>query len=153
MKIVDLIRRETIVPALSSVTKPEILRELAKCIGQATPTVDEDTLWRVLSEREQLGSTAIGDGVAIPHGKLRQVHDVVACLGRAPAGVEFDSVDGQPTYLFFVLIAPESSTTAHLKAVARISRVFKDEAFRQRLRMAPDAAAMYQVIAEEDAKH
>ena len=153
MKIVDLIRRDTIVPALAAVTKPAILRELAHCVAKVAPTVDEETLWRVLSEREQLGSTAIGDGVAIPHGKLRHVHDVVACLGRAPGGVDFDSVDGQPTYLFFVLIVPETSTTAHLKAVARISRVFKDEAFRLRLRHAEDAAAMYQVIAEEDAKH
>lgn len=153
MRIVDLIRRETIVPALAATSKPEILRELARCLRHAAPGIDEQTLWKVLAEREQLGSTAIGDGVAIPHGKLRQVHDVIACLGRAPEGVEFDSVDGQPTYLFFVLIAPETSTTTHLKAVARISRVFKDEGFRQRLRQAPDAAAMYQVIAEEDAKH
>ena len=108
---------------------------------------------RRLIEREQLASTAIGEGVAIPHGKLGAVGEIVACLGRAPNGVEFDSMDGQPTYLFFVLVAPESSTGAHLKALARISRVFKDPEFRRRLMAAGDAETMYSVVADEDAKY
>jgi HPr kinase/phosphorylase len=87
--------------------------------------------------------------VAIPHGKLGAVGEIVACLGRAPNGVEFDSMDGQPTYLFFVLVAPESSTGAHLKALARISRVFKDPEFRRRLLAAADADTMYHVVADE----
>jgi PTS system nitrogen regulatory IIA component len=107
----------------------------------------------VLVDREALASTAIGEGVAIPHGKLPAVTEIVACLGRVPAGVDFDAMDKQPTYLFFVLVAPESSTGAHLKALARISRVFKDASFRRRLLDAPDADAMYAVIAEEDAKY
>ena len=131
MKIVELIRREMIVPALAA----------------------RDTLLRVLVDREQLASTAIGEGVAIPHGKLPTVGEIVACLGRAPGGVDFDSMDGQPTFLFFVLVAPENSTGAHLKALARISRVFKDADFRRRLLAADDADAMYRVIAEEDAKY
>ena len=84
---------------------------------------------------------------------IESVGEIVACLGRAPPGVEFDSMDGQPTYLFFVLVAPESSTGAHLKALARISRVFKDPEFRKRLLAAPDAEAMYHVVADEDAKY
>jgi len=153
MKIVDLIKRDMVVPALQATDKRAILEELATYMAGRHPRIDRATLARVLIEREQLASTAIGEGVAIPHGKLGSVGEIVACLGRAPTGVEFDSMDGQPTYLFFVLVAPESSTGAHLKALARISRVFKDPEFRKRLLAAGDAEAMYSVVAEEDAKY
>jgi nitrogen PTS system EIIA component len=153
MKIVDLIRREMIVPTLSAKDKRGILEELAAHVASQNPKIDRANLARVLIEREGLASTAIGEGVAIPHGKLAAVGEIVACLGRAPGGVDFDSMDGQPTFLFFVLIAPENSTGAHLKALARISRVFKDAEFRRRLLAAPDAEAMYRVVAEEDAKY
>ena len=153
MKIVDLIRRDMVVPALQATDKRAILEELAAYMSAHHPRIDRATLAKVLIEREQLASTAIGEGVAIPHGKLGAVGEIVACLGRAQAGVEFDSMDGQPTYLFFVLVAPESSTGAHLKALARISRVFKDPEFRRRLLAAPDAESMYAVVSEEDAKY
>jgi PTS system nitrogen regulatory IIA component len=153
MKIVDLIRREMVVPALTATDKRSILEELAAYMADHHPRIDRAGLSRVLIEREQLASTAIGEGVAIPHGKLASVGEIVACLGRAPAGVDFDSMDGQPTYLFFVLVAPESSTGAHLKALARISRVFKDPDFRRRLMAAGDTETMYSVVADEDAKY
>lgn len=153
MKIVDLIKRDLVVPALKSTSKTELLDELAAYMAEHHPRIDRATLSRVLIERELLASTAIGEGVAIPHGKLASVSEIVACLGRVPAGIEFDSMDGQPTFLFFVLVAPESSTGTHLKALARISRVFKDGNFRRRLLAAPDAEAMYNVVAEEDAKY
>ncbi|HEY0992053.1 MAG TPA: PTS sugar transporter subunit IIA [Kofleriaceae bacterium] len=153
MKIVDLIRRDMVVPALQATDKRGILEELASYMAGHHPRIDRATLARVLIEREQLASTAIGEGVAIPHGKLGAVGEIVACLGRVTAGVDFDSMDGQPTYLFFVLVAPESSTGAHLKALARISRVFKDPEFRRRLLAAPDAESMYHVVADEDAKY
>jgi len=153
MKIVDLIRREMVVPALQATDKRGILEELATYMAGHHPRIDRAMLAKVLIEREQLASTAIGEGVAIPHGKLSAVGEIVACLGRAPAGVDFDSMDGQPTYLFFVLVAPESSTGAHLKALARISRVFKDPEFRRRLLAAPDTESMYTVVADEDAKY
>src|SRR5687767_12179377 len=104
MKIVDLIRREMIVSELSSTTKKEIIRELASHLAAHSPQVDRETLTRVLIDREGLASTAIGEGVAIPHGKLSSVADIVACIGRIKDGVDFDSMDGQPTYLFFVLV-------------------------------------------------
>ncbi|HEX4420970.1 MAG TPA: PTS sugar transporter subunit IIA [Kofleriaceae bacterium] len=153
MKIVDLIRRDMVVPALQATEKRGILEELAQYMSGRHPRIDRATLSRVLIEREQLASTAIGEGVAIPHGKLGAVGEIVACLGRAPGGVDFDSMDGQPTFLFFVLVAPESSTGAHLKALARISRVFKDPEFRRRLLAAPDGDSMYSVVADEDAKY
>lgn len=153
MKIVDLIRREMLLPSLSSTEKTGIIKELAAHLAANHATIDREELTRVLIEREGLASTAIGEGVAIPHGKLPVVHEIVACLGRVRRGVDFDSMDGQPTYLFFVLVAPETSTGAHLKALARISRVFKNPEFRRRLLSADDADEMYQVIAEEDAKY
>lgn len=153
MKIIDLIAREMIVPALTSGEKRAILDELATHIAGRHPRIDRAALTKVLVDREALASTAIGEGVAIPHGKLPAVTEIIACLGRAPGGVDFDSMDKQPTFLFFVLVAPEASTGAHLKALARISRVFKDQAFRRRLLEAPDVDAMYRVIAEEDAKY
>jgi nitrogen PTS system EIIA component len=153
MKIVDLIKRDMVMPVLAATDKRGILEELAAYMAAHHTRIDRAQLARVLIERESLASTAIGEGVAIPHGKLAAVGEIVACLGRARPGVDFDSMDGQPTFLFFVLVAPESSTGAHLKALARISRVFKDPEFRRRLLAAPDAEAMYNVVAEEDAKY
>lgn len=153
MKIVDLIKRDMVVPALQATDKKGILEELAAYMASHHTRIDRGVLSKVLIEREALASTAIGEGVAIPHGKLGAVGEIVACLGRAPGGVEFDSMDGHPTFLFFVLVAPESSTGAHLKALARISRVFKDPEFRKRLLAADGGEAMYQVVAEEDAKY
>jgi nitrogen PTS system EIIA component len=153
MKIVDLIRPEMIVPVLASTQKRGILDELAAHMAAQNPRIDAAVLAKILAEREALASTAIGESVAIPHGKLAAVTDIVACLGRASAGVDFDSVDGKPTHLFFVLVAPETSTGAHLKALARISRVFKDAEFRKRLIAADTSMAMYNVLSEEDAKY
>jgi PTS system nitrogen regulatory IIA component len=153
MKIVDLIQRDRVIPHLKGRTKPQILKELAEKLAAQRPDLDRKEVARVLIEREELASTAIGEGVAIPHGKLNQVDEIVACLGRVRSGIDFDSMDGQPTYLFFVLVAPENSTGQHLKALARISRLFKDSEFRERLLEAADAAAMYETLAEEDAKY
>ena len=153
MRIVDLLRRERLLPSLESTDKTGIIKELAAHLAANHPTIDRENLTRVLIEREGLASTAIGEGVAIPHGKLSSIDEIVACLGRARRGVDFDSMDGQPTYLFFVLVAPETSTGGHLKALARISRVFKDPEFRRSLLSADDVEEMYNVIESEDAKY
>jgi PTS system nitrogen regulatory IIA component len=156
MKIVDFIREDLILPDLHAKAKPEVLAELAAHLAaNQNPSghVSKEELLRVLVEREKLASTAIGEGVAIPHGKLDAVGRLVACVGRARDGVEFDSMDGRPTHLFFVLVAPENSTGVHLKALARISRLFKDPEFRTRLMAAEGAKEMFEVIADEDAKY
>jgi PTS system nitrogen regulatory IIA component len=153
LKIVEFIQEDMVLPELQNTAKPAILEELAAHLAAHHPGVDGAALVKVLADREKLASTAIGEGVAIPHGKLDAVGKLVACVGRSRAGVDFDSIDGQPTHIFFVLVAPENSTGIHLKALARISRLFKDPEFRQRLLAAPDAKAMFQVIAEEDAKY
>ena len=153
MKIVDFVRPELIVPQLVGQEKGAVIRELARHLAANVVGVEEEALAKVLIERERLASTAIGEGVAIPHGKLDAVGKLVSCVGRAPAGVDFDSMDGRPTHLFFVLVAPENSTGVHLKALARISRLFKDPEFRTRLMRAKDAPELYRVIADEDAKY
>ena len=153
MKIVDFVRPELIVGDLQARDKTEVIKELANHLAGHVPGVDRESLAKVLLERERLASTAIGEGVAIPHGKLDAVGKLVACVGRAPSGVDFDSMDGRPTHLFFVLVAPENSTGVHLKALARISRLFKDPEFRTRLMQAKDAAEIYKVISDEDAKY
>jgi len=156
MKIVDFVRPELIVPELQARDKAEVIRELADHLAANVgggKTLDREQLAKVLMERERLASTAIGEGVAIPHGKLDAVGKLVACVGRAPGGIDFDSMDGRPTHLFFVLVAPENSTGVYLKALARISRLFKDPEFRTRLMQSKDAAEMYRVISDEDAKY
>jgi PTS system nitrogen regulatory IIA component len=117
------------------------------------PGIDAVALGRALEERELLASTAIGDGIAIPHGKLDTVDSLMGVLGRSVAGLDFDSIDSQPTHLVFMLVAPTASTGAHLKALARLSRLFRDAGFRQRLIDAPDGDAMFRTIEEEDAKY
>lgn len=151
MKIADLLPREELIAAdLVGATKADVLRELAVHLAGQYSEINADVLVNVLWDRERLGSTAIGDGIAIPHGKMAGLTGVLAAFGRHRAGVEFESLDGKPTRLFFVLVAPEDSVGQHLKALARVSRLLKDAAFRERLVQAPDRAALFRLIREED---
>ena len=152
MKILDFVRPELVVADVRGQDKRAVLEELAAHLSSHTPGVEQPALLRVLLERERLASTAIGEGVAIPHGKL-PLPRLVGCVGLSRRGVDFDSMDGRPTHIFFVLVAPENSTGIHLKALARISRLFKDPEFRNRLMQAKDAADVFRVIADEDAKY
>jgi nitrogen PTS system EIIA component len=153
MKVIDFLKPERIVSNISARTKAGVLAELAQHMAAHQPGVDAESLRKVLEERELLASTAIGDGIAIPHGKLDAVGQLVGALGRSIDGIDFESIDGKPTHLIFMLVAPASSTGVHLKALARLSRLFRDADFRKRLLAAPTDADMYQVIADEDAKY
>jgi PTS system nitrogen regulatory IIA component len=153
MKITDILDPESIVPDLQGSSKPAVLRELADRLAAQHSELRADNLTNILMERERLGSTAIGDGISIPHGKSRGVSKILGVFGRHRAGVDFESLDGSPTHLFFMLIAPEESTSLHLKALARVSRLLKDGAFRERLLKAPDAAEIFRLIKEEDARY
>ena len=152
MKIVDFLSEELVFPALNSGSKEGVLQELARGLAQVHGEIDPSKLVEVLLEREKLGSTAIGDGIAIPHGKLPGLPTVLGAFGRHPAGLDFQSLDGAPTKLFFLLVAPEDSAGMHLKALARVSRLLKDAAFRSRLVAAETREALYQLIREEDEK-
>jgi PTS system nitrogen regulatory IIA component len=153
MKITDILTEDTVVARLTGRSKAEVIEELADVVAARHPEIDRTRLVLALEDRERLNSTALGEGVAIPHGKLVGVKRVVAAFGRSPAGVDFSSLDGKPTHLFFLLVAPEDSAGAHLKALARISRLLKDEGFRARLMAATDAGDLYRTIREEDDKY
>jgi len=153
MKITEILSPEMVVPQLGGGTKAEVLTQLAQCLCNAHSEIAFDRLLGVLNERERLGSTAIGDGIAIPHGKLRGITQILGVFGRSREGVDFESLDGGPTHLFFLLVAPEDSASLHLKALARVSRLFKDASFRQRLLDAADGAELYRLLKEEDSKY
>jgi PTS system nitrogen regulatory IIA component len=153
MKITDVLAAPLVVPALAGRSKGEVIEELAAVVANHHPEIDLDRLVQALEDRERLNSTALGEGVAIPHGKLPGLRRVVAAFGRSRGGVDFQSLDGKPTHLFFLLVAPEDSAGAHLKALARISRLLKDPAFRGRLMAADDAAELYETIQQEDDKY
>jgi len=153
MRIAEFLREDLIVPDLSATDKAGVLGELCAALARAHPSLSGQKLSEVLQEREKLGSTGIGEGVAIPHGKLPGIPGLLAAFARRKAGVDFASIDGKPTQLFFVLFAPENSAGLHLKALARISRLFKQQSFRQAILDATTAAEIFRLISEEDAKY
>ncbi len=150
MKIIDLLNSSRILPSLTATTKKGVLEELADALVKGFDNLDRHKVVEVLMERESLGSTGIGDNIAIPHGKLSHLDNLVLCFGRSLPGINFDSMDGKPTHLFFLLMAPENSIGLHLKALAKISRLLKDSSFRRNLMEAADAAAIMQLLVAQD---
>jgi PTS system nitrogen regulatory IIA component len=153
MKILDILAPNAIIPAMRATTKSDALRELSSLLATLHPEIDGGRLMQVLLDREALGSTAIGEGIAIPHGKMPGVTNVVAAFGRSGPGLPFDSLDGNPTRLFFLLVAPEDSAGIHLKALARVSRLLKDKSFRDRLAGGGSQEELFAIIKEEDEKY
>jgi len=153
MKILDILNEGSIVADLRGRTKIDVLNELAAAVAENHPGISQARLVDVLLEREKLGSTAIGEGIAIPHGKLSNLESVIAAFGRSREGIDFASLDGGPTRLFFLLVAPEDSSGAHLKALARVSRLLRNKEFRDRLLEASDREALFAAIREEDGKY
>jgi PTS system nitrogen regulatory IIA component len=152
LKITDFLTEKAVIPDLAAREKNAVLKEMATALVVNHPVLDEKKVLDVLLERERISTTAIGEGVAIPHGKLREVDRVVGIFARSLAGVDFASLDGAPTHLFFVLIAPENAAADHLKALARISRLLKDPTFRSRLIEGKTGPEIFAIIAHEDQK-
>lgn len=151
MKIMDFLSSEAVTVALKGPTKKEAITELAALLQQAKKIKSIPETVKILMERETLGSTGIGQGIAIPHGKSPEVSEIVAAFGVAKGGVDFESLDGEPVYLVFLLVAPPDAQGEHLKALAKISRLLKDKFFRQALREAEDAKEVLKIIGDEDA--
>jgi PTS system nitrogen regulatory IIA component len=149
MKILDVLHKEAILSDLKALDKQGVLEELVTPIASISG-VNHDYLVRVLMDRERLGSTGIGDGVGIPHGKLKDLDALVLGFGLSRKGVDFESMDEQPTHIFFLLVTPENSTGLHLKLLARISRILKNELFRQKLMDASNSDEIYSIIQEEE---
>ena len=152
MKIMDSLVRDAVILNLGVRTKQEALAEMANALAKVEPQIDAERLLEDLLERESLQSTGIGEGVAIPHGKMAGLDRLMASFAHSPEGIDFDSIDGQPTHHFFLLVVPEHSGGQYLKALARISRFFRDASFRQQLSEAESLEDVIRAIEEEDAK-
>jgi len=150
MKLSEIITIDKIIPELRAKDKKGVLGELAEVITSHHPGIDKGMLVKVLVEREHLGSTGIGDGVAIPHGKLNAIGRPIVSFGRSKRGLDFDSMDGQPAYLFFLLLAPENSSGVHLQVLTRIAKMLKKSAFRKELMQAETREELYQAIIQSD---
>jgi PTS system nitrogen regulatory IIA component len=151
MKISEFLHPSDVLGELAGSTAQDVLAELCSPVA-ATSAVDPKTLLDSLLAREKLGSTGIGDGVAIPHSKVPGLPVLRASIGRSKAGVDFGAIDSKPAHLFVALFAPATGTGLHLHALSRISRILKNPSFRESLMAAPNAAEIYQLIMAEDAK-
>ncbi|MDD5491642.1 MAG: PTS sugar transporter subunit IIA [bacterium] len=150
MKLMDFIVKDAIVVNLQGKEKKDVLEEMVDALVKSKKITSKEKVVKILLDREELGSTGIGQGVGIPHGKTNEVDNVVIAFGSSKQGIEFESLDGEPVYLVFLLLAPIESTGIHLKALAKISRILKDKHFRQSLRDAKDVAEVVKIIKEED---
>jgi PTS system nitrogen regulatory IIA component len=150
MKITEMLRREFVLAEMKARNKHDTLAELAGVFAKGKIKVNPEAMLHVLLERERLGSTGIGDGIAIPHGKVPGLDEMVVSFGRSREGIEFEAMDGKPVHLFFLLMAPENSAGQHLKALAKISRMLKDPNFRKNLLNAKMHEDLFRIIAEKD---
>ncbi len=150
MQIMDFLCPKAIKLDLDGGTKKEVLAELVDLLAKAKEINNPAKIVKVLLEREELGSTGIGHGIAIPHGKSDIVNKIVAAFGISKKGIDFEALDGEPVYLIFLLIAPPDSAGDHLKALGRIVRLLKDKFFRQALRDAQTVEDVINIIKDED---
>lgn len=155
MSTMDFLDDQAVSCDVKSQTKENVIRELVGLLVTSSAIKEREVskLVQILLDREALGSTGIGQGVAIPHGKSDCVTKLVSAFGVSRAGVKFDSLDGEPVHLFFLLVAPEDAAGPHLKALARISRLLKDKHFRDSLKAARDEKQLIKIIREEDVRH
>lgn len=149
MKIIDVLHKEAILVDLKATDKKAAIEELASPVAQLA-SVDCKDMFRVLMDRELLGSTGIGDGIGIPHGKLKGLSSLMLGVGISRKGIDFESMDNRPTHIFFLLVTPENSAGLHLKLLARISRILKNESFKKKLMSAVNAEDIYAIIENAD---
>jgi len=152
MTIEEVLAESCVIAHVQGVTKKDVLVELVSALTKANLIKNEKEVVNVILEREKLGSTGIGEGVAIPHGKLKGLKNIICVVGRSLQGVAFDAVDQKPVHIFFLLLAPENSASLHLKMLSRISKLLRDPSFRKRLMELGDSHDIYRSIVEEDRK-
>ena len=153
MKILDYLKEEWIITDLQGTDKSSVLRELVSVLVEPIQAGSLEDLLQVLLEREKLESTGIGDGIAIPHGRLKKLKDFYISFGRSTKGIDFDSIDGKPSHLFFLVMAPENSAVNNLKLLGRIVTLLKDPSFRKQLMEAHSPQDVFRSISEEDEKY
>ena len=150
MRLEKILKPEYLNDDMQARSKTEALAELASLVTKGSRELKKSNIYDVLLHREKQGSTGIGDGVAIPHGKIGDLEDLILAFGRSKAGVPFDSIDGKPVHIFFLLLAPENCTGQHLKALAKVSKMLKTGNFRKKLTDAKSNSDLYNIIIEQD---
>jgi len=153
MKIVDYLSENDVISRLHASSREGVIEEMVAHLRESGRIDNSEELVSILLDREMLGSTGIGHGVAIPHGRLGGLNEILLVFGRSPDGIEFDAHDGEPVNLFFLLVAPEDSAGLHLKTLARISRIIKNPECREALLGSDDRGVLYHTIEEEDQRH
>ena len=152
MKIDEILKKISVIADLVGKNKLEVIQEMTSCLKQNNIIKDDQALFTTLMEREKLGSTGIGENVAIPHGKSDELTQIITVFARSLGGVDFESLDQKPVHFVCMVIAPAHSTGQHLKALARISRLFKNQALREGILKAEDSNAIYSILLEKDSK-
>ena len=152
MKIDEILKKESVIADLVGKNKLEVIQEMTSCLKQNNIIKDDQALFTTLMEREKLGSTGIGENVAIPHGKSDELTQIITVFARSLGGVDFESLDQKQVHFVCMVIAPAHSTGQHLKALARISRLFKNQALREGILKAEDSNAIYSILLEKDSK-
>ena len=150
MKITDFLNPKGIKLDLESTEKEDCLKELVDLLSDVVDVGDKKNIVKALSERENLGSTGIGQGIAIPHGKTDRVKELVSVLGISRKGVNFEALDGEPVYILFLLVAPKDTAGPHLKALAQISRMLRDTYFCELIRRCKTPEDVYELIQKEE---
>jgi PTS system nitrogen regulatory IIA component len=153
MKIMDYLSEEWVIPDLQGTDKSSILKELSSVLVKPCQVPSVEELLQVLLDREKLGSTGIGEGIAIPHGRLKKLKNFFISFGRSLRGVDFDSIDRKPSHLFFLVIAPENSAVDNLKLLSRIVTLLKEPSLKKRLMEVHSQKELFRIISEEDEKY
>lgn len=150
MKLAQIIEQEDIIPELKAQDKKGVLEELSDVICKHEPLLKKERLVRILLEREKLGTTGIGEGIAIPHGKVDVLKTPLLAFGRSKKGIDYEAIDKKPVHLFFLLVAPENSSSLHLHILARIAKLLKNSKFKKKLMEAKTKEEIYKIITEAD---
>jgi nitrogen PTS system EIIA component len=152
MKIDEILKKESIITDIAGKNKLDVIKEMTECLKQNHTIKDDQALYATLMKREKLGSTGIGENVAIPHGKSDELTQIITVFARSLSGIDFESLDQKPVHFVCMVIAPAHSTGQHLKALARISRLFKNQTLREGILKAEDSNEIYSILLKEDSK-
>ena len=152
MNMKDALKESCVIADLKGRTKEEVLTELVTALKASGAVSDVEETITVILEREKLGSTGIGEGIAIPHGKMKGIDSILCAFGRSKEGVDFDAVDNMPVHILFLLLAPVDSAGLHIQMLSRISRILRDPTFRKHLAEQGEDLSLYEDIVKEDEK-
>lgn len=152
MKVDEILKKESVIADLQGKNKVEVIKEMTECLKKNNFIKNDQALFESLMEREKLGSTGIGENVAIPHGKSKELTQIITVFARSIKGVDFESLDQKSVHFVCMVIAPAHSTGQHLKALARISRLFKNQGLREGILNAEDSDGIYSTLLNEDSK-